>query len=326
MPKTQKVAVVAGGSAGVGRAVVTRLLDDNYAVAILARGEERLRTLEQEYGNGVVCLPCDVADAERVARAGAAIEEMLGPIDVWVNSAMLTSFSPFQSMGADEFERIVDTTFIGVVNGTRTALARMQARNRGRIVNVGSGLAYRSVPYQSAYCASKHAINGFTAALRSELIRQDSQITLSLVQLPALNTPQFDWALNRLSQRPQPAPPIFDPDVAARAVMRAIDEGKREYFVGRSAIQLILGNMVFPSWMDRKLADSGAEMQKSSEDDPGDRPNNLHAPVSDVAPTAEGRFGDRASDRALIVDADRLRLLVFAALPVIGLIVGLIIG
>lgn len=326
MSKRTKVAVVAGGSAGVGRAVVSHLLKEGYDVGILARGKERLKALEQEYGERVACYSCDVGNSDRVARAGATIEEVLGPIDVWVNAAMLTSFSPFQSMAVDEFKSIVDTTFIGVVNGTRTALGLMQARNRGRIVNVGSGLAYRSVPYQSAYCASKHAINGFTAALRSELIRQSSEVTVSLVQLPALNTPQFDWALNRLSRRPQPAPPIFDPNVAARAVMRAIDEGKREYFVGRSAIQLILGNMVLPSWMDRKLADSGAEMQKSDEEEHGDRPNNLNEPVADVEPTAHGRFRNQASDKALIVDADRLRLIAFGALPVLGLLVGLLIG
>jgi hypothetical protein len=187
-------------------------------------------------------------------------------------------------------------------------------------------LAYRSVPYQSAYCAAKHGINGFTASLRSELIRQGSRVSISLVQLPALNTPQFDWALNRLSKRPQPAPPVFEPDVAARAVMRAVEEGRREYFVGRSAIQLILGNMVFPSWMDRKLADSGAEMQKSGEDEPGGRPNNLHEPVEGIPAASDGRFNEQATDKAMIIDADRLRLAVFGALPAAGLIVGLLIG
>ena len=326
MGQDQRVAVVAGGSAGAGRAVVSRLVEKGYRVGVLARGRERLEELEQLYGDRVYCLSCDVADAPAVARAGATIEEVLGPVDVWVNMAMLTSFSPFMSMEAEEFEQIVDATLLGVVNGTRTALSLMERRNRGRIVTAGSGLAYRSVPYQSAYCAAKHGINGFMSSIRSELIREGSEITVGLVQLPALDTPQFGWALNRLSKQPQPAPPVFSPDVAARAILRAISEGGREYFVGRSVLQLVFANMALPGWMDRKMADSGAEMQKSNRDEPGGRPNNLNTPVPDVAARAEGRFGHRASDRAIIVDADRARMIVLGALPLSGLLVGLLLG
>lgn len=323
---TERIAVVAGGSAGVGRAVVSCLIDDGYSVGVLARGQERLSELEKIYGEKVLALSCDVADAEAVARAGATIEDTLGPVSVWVNAAMMTSFSPFPKMQADEFQRIVNTTLIGVVNGTRTALALMEKRNRGQIVNVGSGLGYRSVPYQSAYCASKHGINGFTASIRSELIREGTAITISVVQLPAINTPQFDWALNRLSKKPQPAPPIFQPDVAAQAIMRAISEGAREYFVGKSVLELVFGNMVLPSWLDRKLADSGAEMQKSDDDDPGGRPNNLSSPVSHISATAHGRFGKDAKDSALIVNADRARVVAFAVPPLAALLIGLLIG
>ncbi|MFP7673967.1 SDR family oxidoreductase [Marivita sp. S0852] len=323
---SEQVAIVAGGTAGVGRAVVSHLIKDGYRVGVLARGQERLTELETDYGDQVLALSCDVADANAVARAGAAIEETLGPVSVWINAAMMTSFSPFPSMKPDEFKRIVDTTLMGVANGTRTALALMERRNRGRIVNVGSGLGYRSVPYQSAYCASKHAINGFTSSIRSELIRQGSNVTVSVVQLPAVNTPQFDWALNRLPKKPQPAPPIFDPDVAARAIMRAVKEGRREYFVGSSVLQLVFGNMVLPAWLDSKLADSGAEMQKSDEDEPGGRPNNLSSPVSGISAQAEGRFTENARDSALIVDADRARIIAFAALPVAALLLGLLLG
>lgn len=326
MAKHQKVAVVAGGSAGVGRAVVSRLIEEGYGVGVLARGRERLDELEELYGEKVYCLVCDVADASAVARAGATIEEVFGPVEVWVNSAMLTSFSPFMSMDTEEFEQIVDATLLGVVNGTRTALSLMERRNRGRIVTAGSGLAYRSVPYQSAYCAAKHGVNGFMASVRSELIREGSEITVGLVQLPALDTPQFGWALNRLSKRPQPAPPVFNPDVAARAIMRAVSEGGREYFVGRSVLQLVFVNMVLPDWMDRKMADSGAELQKSNIDEPGGRPNNLETPVPDVSARAEGRFGDKASDRAIVINADRARLVAFGALPLAGLLVGLLLG
>lgn len=323
---SDRVAVVAGGSAGVGRAIVTELVENGYSVGVLARGAKRLAQIEEEYGDRVVCVTCDVSDAAAVARAGAAIEEALGPVSVWVNNAMLTSFSPFTEMQPDEFRRIVDTTLIGVVNGTRTALDVMRKRDNGRIVTMGSGLSYRSVPYQSAYCAAKHGINGFTAAIRSELIRSKSEITVSLIQLPAMNTPQFDWALNRLSKKPQPAPPIFQPEVAAQAAMRAIREGRREYFVGNSVLKLVFGNMVLPSWLDKKMADSGAEMQKSEADEPGERPNNLEDPVRDVPATAHGRFDKTARDTALIVDGDRARLVIFAGLPFLTLIIGLLLG
>lgn len=323
---TNRIAVVAGGSAGVGRATVTQLIKEGYSVGVLARGKDRLSQMEEQYGDRVTCISCDVSDADAVDRAGAAIEEIFGPVSVWINCAMQTSFSPFLTMQPGEFEAIVNTTLIGAVNGTRTALALMDRRNRGRIVNVGSGLSYRSVPYQSAYCASKHAINGFSAAIRSELIREGSHITISQVQLPALNTPQFDWALNRLSKKPQPAPPIFQPEVAARAILRAVDEGRREYFVGKSVLQLVFGNMVLPAWLDKKLADSGAEMQKSDRDEPGGRLNNLKEPVIGVNATARGSFGDRASDSALIVDADRARIIAFCAPLVLALCIGLVVA
>jgi short-subunit dehydrogenase len=261
-----------------------------------------------------------------VARAGAAIEEACGPVEVWVNTAMLTSFSPFTEMPAAEFDRIVETTLLGVVNGTRTALSLMQHRGRGRIVTAGSGLAYRSVPYQSAYCASKHGINGFMASIRSELIRSKSDITLSLVQLPALNTPQFSWARNRMDKRPQPAPPIFQPEVAGRAILRAVKEGGREYFVGRSVLKLIFGTMVLPDWLDRKMASAGADMQKSRMDEPGGRPDNLETPEPETTATARGVFNERAESSAVIVDADRARLVAFGTLPVAGLVIGVVLG
>ena len=320
------VAIVAGGTAGVGRAVVSKLLDQGYKVGVLARGQDRLDEMAAEYGEQVMALRCDVSDAEATSRAATAIEEALGPVSVWVNSAMLTSFSPFPLMQPDEFKQIVNTTLIGVVNGTRAALALMEHRNKGRIINIGSGLGYRSVPYQSAYCASKHGVNGFTAAIRSELIREGAQITISVVQMPALNTPQFDWALNRLSKKPQPAPPVFQPETAATAVMRAIGEGKREYFVGASVLQLVFGNMVLPNWLDRKLADSGAEMQKSDINEPGGRENNLTEPVAAMDARARGRFGAQAKDKALIVDADHARIAALVALATVGLCVGLLLG
>ncbi|MGR3496899.1 SDR family oxidoreductase [Citreimonas sp.] len=325
MPSS-KVAVVAGGSAGVGRAVVDALIADGYRVGILARGMTRLDALRDTLGDAVMTLPCDVGDAIAVQRAGAAIEEALGPVSVWVNAAMLTSFSPFERVKPDEFESIVRATFIGQVNGTRTALSLMEGRNRGRIVNVGSGLAYRSVPYQAAYCAAKHAINGFTDALRCELIRSGSDITLSVVQLPAINTPQFDWARNRLSKQPRPAAPVFQPELAARAVMRAVRDGTREIFVGRSVLKLTFGHLIAPGWLDRKLSDAGAEMQKSREDETGDRPDNLDTPDPERGPDAHGSYGAEALSNGLIVDAAHARLAVFGGVPLVMFLLGLALG
>jgi short-subunit dehydrogenase len=321
-----KTAVVSGGSAGVGRAVVDALIADGYRVGVLARGKDRLDEIAAEYGDKVMTVPCDVSDARAVTKAGAAINEGLGQIGVWVNCAMLTSFSSFSDMAPDEFERIVDTTFLGVVNGTRTALSLMKRTGRGRIVNVGSGLAYRSVPFQSAYCASKHAINGFTESVRSELIRDGSEITMSLVQLPAVNTPQFDWARNRMEEKPQPAPPIYQPEVAAAAVMKAVREGPRELLVGKSALQLSLGNMVLPDYLDHVLADSGADQQKSGRIEPGDRPDNIREPVDRVGATSHGSFDKRASSDGLIVDGDQARMALFFGLPLAALGVGLLLG
>jgi NAD(P)-dependent dehydrogenase (short-subunit alcohol dehydrogenase family) len=323
---SNRTAVVAGGSAGVGLAVVRALLAEGYAVGVLARGKDRLDALAQELGDRVITLPCDVGDAEALARAGAAVEEAFGPISAWINCAMITSFSPFHAMKPEEFDQILRTTFLGQVNGTRVAMSLMEQRDRGRIVNIDSGLSYRAVPYQSAYCAAKHAINGFSDSVRSELILGGSGLTLTTVQLPALNTPQFDWARNRLSRRPRPAPPVFSPKVAARAVMRAVRDGPRELFVGRSVLQLVFGHMIAPGWMDRKMADSGAEMQKSSRPEPGDRPDNLMNPRADIAADAEGSYGDEATDKGLIVDGGRARLAVFGGVPALAFLAGLALG
>ncbi len=321
-----KGAVVLGGSAGVGRAVVAQLVRDGFRVGVVARGKGRLAALEREHPGAVFTASADVSDDAALQSAVDTLLADVGTPSIWVNCAMLTSFSPFDEMSPDEFRRIGDVTYLGQVNGTRRALTAMRT---GAIVNVGSGLAYRSVPFQSAYCGAKAAINGFTSAIRSELIRDKRPISLSLVQLPAINTPQFDWARNRLSMKPQPAPPIYQPEVAARAILRAARDGNRELLVGKSVLQLVFGNFILPAWLDRKLAKSGAEMQKSDRPEPGDRPDNLMSPVEHPA-SAHGSFDARASDDGLIVDADTARRIVFfgggAAILVVGLILGLLIG
>ena len=299
---TSQIAVVAGGSAGVGRATVDALLDRGYRVAVLARGKERLDEIAATHGDRVWTKTCNVAEDAQVQKTADEIVEHWGAPDVWVNCAMLTSFSPFDKVDEAEFRKITETTYFGQVNGTRAALRVM---SRGNIVNVGSGLSYRSVPYQAAYCGAKHAINGFTQAVRTEVVREGRPIEISLVQLPAINTPQFDWARNRLDRKPQPAPPIFQPEVAAQAILKAIDEDSREVLVGRSVLQLVFGNMLFPDLLDRQLAEMGVEAQKSEQRDYG-RDDNLDGPV-DYPARAHGSFDHKAEESGITVDADRTR-------------------
>lgn len=313
-------AIVVGGSAGVGRAVVDALLNRGYQVGVVARGEERLATLARM--DHVFTQQADAGDAGALRTAVDDLIAHGGTPTVWVNCAMATAFSPFGAMSADEFDKIVRTTFLGQVNGTRIALEVMTS---GDIVHVGSGLSYRPVPFQSAYCAAKHAINGFVGSVRSEVLREGRDIHLSLVQLPAINTPQFDWARNRLSHKPQPAPPIFSPHVAADAVMQAIEKKQREVFVGKSVLKLIFGDMILPAFIDRKLAREGVEMQKSDRPEPGDRPDNLFDSV-DYDASAEGSFSDRADDSGVVMDADLARKAFFGAIIGAAFLLGLIIG
>ncbi|PYE83661.1 SDR family oxidoreductase [Pseudoroseicyclus aestuarii] len=326
---SRTTAFVLGGSAGVGRAVTEALVRAGYHVGVIARGQERLDALEAEFPGRVATAAADVADAEALGLAVEGLVNRIGRPGVWVNSAMITSFSPFEEMAVEEFDRIVSVTFLGQVNGTRLALRWM---GEGRIVSVGSGLTQRSVPLQSAYCASKHAIDGFLSAVRSELIHEGRPITISQVLLPAVNTPQFDWALNRLTEKPQPAPPIYQPEVAARGVMRAIRTGAREIWVGTSVLKLMLGQAVAPGWMDRKMARMGWSMQYSGRPEPGGRPNNLDAPVdfpergpgSFYPARAHGSFDHRAKARGPIVNGDSLRSAAVAAVPLVGLAAGLL--
>jgi short-subunit dehydrogenase len=316
-------AVVLGGSAGVGRAVVDALLAQGHRVGVIARGQSRLDEMAATLGDKVSVARADVGQADELAAAVAALLPAAGNrVRIWVNCAMATSFSPFGAMETAEFDKIIRTTFLGQVNGTRLALQHME---RGNIVNIGSGLGYRPVPLQTAYCAAKHAINGFTGALRSELIRDKRPIALSLVNLPAMNTPQFTWARNRLSMMPQPAPPVYAPQVAAEAVMQAIRTNAREMLVGKSVLGLVLGNMVSPDYFDHKMADAGVSSQKSTTREPGDRPDNLFSPV-DHPPSATGAFGKNAKPKALILDADLARRLVFFGVPSLTFLLGLALG
>lgn len=321
-----KIAFVLGGSAGIGYAIVEKLMAKGFRVGVIARGKDRLSEMQTTFKEQVSTASADVGEAEQLNAAVDDLMRKLGKPTVWVNCAMATSFSRFIDMQVDEFDKIVRTTFLGQVNGTRAALRVM---DKGNIVNVGSGLGYRPVPNQSAYCAAKHAINGFTSAVRSELMADKRKLEISLVQLPAVNTPQFDWARNRMNKMPQPAPPIFEPKVAAKAVWKAIDDDARELLVGSSVLQLVFGDMVLPAFLDRKLAKDGVDMQKSGRSEPGNRPDNLFAPAERPA-GAHGSFSDRAKDSGAIIDADVARKAVFFGLPAatfaLGALVALLIA
>jgi short-subunit dehydrogenase len=295
MPQT---VVITGASAGIGRATVRAFADKGANVALIARGraglEAAAREVEERGGQALV-LPLDVADADAVDDAAERVEVELGAIDIWVNDAMVSVFSPVREMRADEYRRVTEVTYLGFVHGTLSALRRMLPRDRGTIVQVGSALAYRSIPLQSAYCAAKHAMVGFTDSLRSELLHDGSHVGLTVVNLPALNTPQFDWVRSRLTGRAQPVPPIFQPEVAARAIVRAAARPQRELNVGRSTLLAVWGQKLVPGFLDRYLARTGYEAQQTSEPADPDRPDNLEWALDDeVDHGAHGRFDARA--------------------------------
>jgi len=321
MGNKSKVVVVTGASAGVGRAVVREFARQGASIGLIARGLKRLESAKretEELGGKALVLPVDVADAGAVDAAAECVEDELGPIDVWINDAMTTIFAPVDQITPEEFRRTTEVTYLGFVYGTMAALKRMKRRNRGAIVQVGSALAYRSIPLQSAYCGAKHAMIGFTDSLRSELIHEGSGIHITVVHLPAMNTPQFSWCRTRLPRQPQPVPPIFQPEVAARAIVWAASHRRREIFVGWPTVKAIYGQDVVPGYADRYLAQNAWDGQETSDPVPANRPDNLFAPV-DADFAAHGIFGDRARDYSIQswLDLNREKVLaggaVFAA-------------
>ena len=296
----QQVVVITGASAGVGRATAREFARRGARVGLLARGLDGLEGARRDVealGGAAIAIPTDVAVAAEVEAAAARVERELGPIDVWVNNAMASVFSPIHEMTAEEFKRVTDVTYLGTVHGTLAALKRMRPRNRGTIVQVGSALAYRSIPLQSAYCAAKHAVAGFTDSLRCELIHDRSAIHLTMVQMPALNTPQFGWVKSRLAHKAQPVPPIFQPEVAARAICWATDHHRREVLVGAPTVAAIVANKLMPGLLDRYLGRTGYAAQQTPEPEDPARPDNLWTPV-DGDHGAHGTFDARATDRS----------------------------
>lgn len=328
--QTGRVVVVTGGTAGVGRATVRAFADNGDDVAILARGEDGLagaRRDVEDLGARCVTVPTDVADAAQVEAAAERIERELGPIDVWVNNAMTTVFAPLAEIEPEEYRRTTEVTYLGTVYGTMAALRRFKPRNRGVIVQVGSALAYRAIPLQAPYCGAKHAIRAMTDALRAELIHDDSDVHVTMVQLPGLNTPQFDWCRTKLPEHPQPVPPIYQPEVAAQAIVWASMHRRRELTVGLPSVKTIWGQKASPTFMDHYLAEhtwGGQQVDGWAVD--GDRPDNLFEPVPGDH-GAHGAFDGRAQDESPQLELDKRRGWAVAGvglgLAAVGLAVGL---
>ncbi|WBO68495.1 SDR family oxidoreductase [Streptomyces camelliae] len=303
--RSPQVVVVTGASGGVGRATARAFAARGDRVALVARGRAGLDAVAEEVrraGGTALPLEADVADPRAVEEAATRAERELGPIDIWVNDALTTVFAEFTDIGADEFRRVTEVCYLGYVYGTQAALRRMLPRGHGAVVQVGSALAYRGIPLQSPYCGAKHAIQGWNEALRCELLHHRSGVSVTMVQLPALNTPQFEWSSARMPRRPQPVPPVYQPEVAARAVLYAADHPRRrEYWVGASTVGTLLANAVAPGLLDRYLARTGYDSQMTDEPMPSGLPDNLWQPVDggdgrDFG--AHGRFDERAAPRA----------------------------
>ena len=305
----QRVVVITGASSGVGRACAREFARRGARLALLARGTDGLDAARREVeqlGARATVFPVDVSDADAIEAAATQIEAEVGDIDVWVNNAMLSVFAPVIELRADEVRRVTEVTYLGTVHGTLAALRRMSGRDRGVIVQVGSALAYRAIPLQAAYCASKHAIEGFTESLRCELLHDGSNVRVTMVQLPALNTPHFSVVRTRLPRHPKPVPPIFQPEVAARAIAFAADHPRREYWVAGATVKALLANKLAPGLVDRYLARSGYSAQQTEAPIDRARPDNLfHAVPGDRG--AHGIFGAEARRHSLQLIASRHR-------------------
>jgi NAD(P)-dependent dehydrogenase (short-subunit alcohol dehydrogenase family) len=297
--------VITGASGGIGRAVARAYGRRGACVGLIARGQAGLDGAVcdvEDAGGKALAVPADVADYEQVDRAAGQVEDQFGPVGTWINVAFASVFAPFAEIKPEEFRRVTEVSYLGYVHGTMAALARMRPRDQGTIVQVGSALGQRSIPLQSAYCGAKHGINGFTSSLRCELLHEHSGVRVTVVQMPAVNTPQFSWVRSRLPRHPQPVPPIYQPEVAARAVLYAADHpGRRQYWVGASTVATLLADKFAPALLDRYLARTGYDSQQTDEQEEGDRSGNLQRAADRSGGHdygAHGEFDDRSHSRS----------------------------
>ena len=324
MSKTSKpmVVVITGASAGVGRATAREFAKCGASLGLLARGEEGLEGARKEVeaaGGRALVLPADVADPSQVEAAADAVERDLGPIDIWVNNAMVSILAPLAEVNPEEFRRVTEVTYLGYVWGTMSALKRMRPRNRGCVIQVGSALAYRAIPLQAAYCGAKHAVRGFTESVRCELLHDGSEVRLTVVELPGLNTPQFKWTRNRMPHKSQPVGTIYQPEVAARAIVWAAHHDRRELYVGMPTVEAIIGDKIAPGLLDHYMARTVYEGHQTDEPEDPHRPDNLWKPVPGDH-GAYGPFDDRAKSHSLQLWATTHRRSLAAA--ALGIVVG----
>jgi NAD(P)-dependent dehydrogenase (short-subunit alcohol dehydrogenase family) len=316
-----EVVVITGASAGVGRAAARKFARHGARIGLLARGTDGLEAARrevEELGSEALAVPTDVADPDQIESAASQIESEFGQIDIWINNAMTSVFSPIKQMTPEEFRRVTEVTYLGYVYGTVAALKRMLPRDRGVIVQVGSALAYRGIPLQAAYCAAKHAVQGFCDSLWCELLHDNSNVKVTMVQMPALNTPQFGWVKTRLPRKAQPVPPVFQPEVAAEALYFAAHNPRREFYVGLPTVKAILANKLAPGLLDRYLARTGFDSQQYDGAEDRNRPDNLWQPVPGDH-GAHGTFDTRALTRSPQLWTTEHRALVVVGITALAL-------
>lgn len=321
------VVVVTGASAGLGRAITRKFAEEGAKIGLIARGKDGLNAAKKEVeaaGSKAAIAIADVSDYNAVEKAAAQIENELGTIDIWINNAMVSVFGPLQKMTADEFKRVTEVTYLGQVYGTMAALKRMQPRNKGKIILIGSALAYRGIPLQSAYCGAKHGIHGFFESLRAELIHDKSNVQLSMLQMPAMNTTQFGFVKSYLPNKPKPMGTIYEPEAAANAVLYAATQDKREIYYGYSTYKTIIGNKFLPGFLDNYLAKTGYDGQQTSEPDDKDRGNNLWQPIPGDH-GAKGNFDKTAKHYSPIFKIKKHKLLAAAGLSAVAMSIGILV-
>lgn len=327
-PAQPETVIVTGASAGVGRATALRFGEAGARVGLIARDAEALEEVKGEIerlDSTAAVAAVDVSDADALFEAANKLESELGTVDIWVNDAMVTVFSPFIDIKLEEFKRVTEVTYLGFVYGTMAALRLMKPRDHGTIVQVGSALAYRGIPLQAAYCGAKFAIRGFTNSLRTELLHDNSNIHITMVHLPAVNTPQFDWARTHMEDQPRPVAPVFQPEVVADTIFKAAHERKREYWLGRSSIEIILGDMLLPAMLDRYLAKTAFSGQSTKRKVGAARRDNLMQPVQGLHRT-RGSFDNEASSRAVALPGPGTRLAAAGAGLLCAALLGVTLG